>query len=311
MDNNINGQQDFSGGADMSQQMAQPQYNQQMAQPQYGQQMQQPYGQPQYGQQMQQPYGQPQYGQPQYGQPQYGQPYGQQQYGQPAVKQGPSAMDKLKGKVGSMKGDFSNRTNQLGLGLWCILGIVGAMLLIFAPFMNFATVHFSEKVDGIKVSAADGFNMFELSKLSNSVDNVIDYFNDEYDADIEKSDITDELDDYEDDIVEEVEDELDYYDVKIDDGLVKEVFGIAHLAVKGHLPLLIAPWLIIISGILLFVTTITRDKKLKIVFSAIPLVCLVWLMLCSSNFFSIMGIGALTLVAGIALGAVSAFKDVA
>ena len=325
MDNNMNNQQDRTEMADMSQQpfvqevqpqmqqMAQPQYNPQMAQPQYNQQMQQPYGQPQYGQQMQQPYGQPQYGQQMqqpYGQPQYGQqPYGQQmynQYGQP-VKQGPSAVDKLKSKVGSVKGDFTNRSKQLGLGLWCLLGLIGAMLLVFAPFMNFATVHYSDKIEGIKISVADGLNMFELSKISNSVDNVVDYFNDEWDADIDKSDITDELEDYEEDIADMIEDETD---VKVDEKPVKEAIGLAHLAIKGQVPLLISPWLIILAGILLFVTTITKDKTMKIVFSAIPLVCLVWIMICSTNFFAMMGIGAWALIIGSGLGIASAVKDI-
>lgn len=323
MDNNMNPQQDRTEMADMSQQpfvqeaqpqmqqtYAQPQYNPQMAQPQYNQQMQQPYGQPQMGGMPQQPYGQPQYGQQPYAQPQYGQqPYGQpqmyNQYGQP-VKQGPSAVDKFKSKVGSVKGDFNVRSKQLGLGLWCLLGLVGAMLLIFAPFMNFASIHYSDKVEGVKISVADGFNMFELSKLSNSVDNVIDYANDEWNADIDKSDITDELEDYEEDIAEMIEDETD---VKVDEKPVKEAIGIAYLAVKGKAPLMLSPWLIIIAGILLFVTTITKDKTMKIVFSAIPLVCLIWIMICSSNFFTMMGIGAWALIIGSGLGIASAIKD--
>ena len=310
MDNNMNPQQDRAEMADMNQQpfvqeaqpqvqqMEQPQYNpqmQQMAQPQYNPQMQQPYGQPQYNPQMQQPYGQPQYGQQMYN-----------QYGQP-VKQGPSAVDKFKSKVGSVKGDFTNRSKQLGLGLWCLLGLIGAMLLVFAPFMNFASVHYSDKIEGVKVSVADGFNMFELSKISNSVDNVVDYANDEWDADIEKSDITDLIEDYEDEIVDEIEDETD---VKVDEKPVKEVIGVAHLAVKGQIPLLLSPWLIIIAGILLFVTTITKDKTMKIVFSAIPLVCLVWIMICSTNFFAMMGIGAWALMVGSGLGIASAVKDI-
>ncbi len=325
MDNNMNPQQDRTEMADMSQQpfvqeaqpqvqqMAQPQFNPQMAQPQYNQQMQQPYGQPQYNPQMQQPYGQPQYNpqmQQPYGQPQYGQqPYGQQmynQYGQP-VKQGPSAVDKFKSKVGSVKGDFTNRSKQLGLGLWCLLGLIGAMLLVFAPFMNFATVHYSDKVEGVKISVADGFNMFELSKISNSVDNVVDYANDEWDADIEKSDITDLIEDYEEDIADMIEDETD---VNVDEKPINEAIGVAYLAVRGQVPLLLSPWLIIIAGILLFVTTITKDKIMKIVFSAIPLVCLVWIMICATNFFAMMGIGAWALIIGSGLGIASAVKDI-
>ena len=329
MDNNMNEQfaqptpeaaqapQQAQPMADMAQQQyAQPQYNQQaygQPQMQYNQQMQQPYGQPQmqYGQQ---PYGQPQMGYGQQMQQPYGQPMGMQnqpmynQYGQPVkpAKQGPSAMDKLKGKVGSVRGEFSGRTKQLGLNVWCIMGLIAAMLLIVAPFMNFASIHYSDKVMGVKVKAADGFNMFELSKLSNTVDNVIDELNDEFDSDVEKSDITDELDDYEDEIAEMIEDETD---VKIDEKVIKEAMGTAHLAVRGQVPLLIAPWLLIISGILMFIATINRDKMMKIIFAAIPLVVLVWLMICSSNFFSIMGIGAWAIIVAIVLGAVSAFKD--
>lgn len=335
MDNNMNGQQDRTQMADMSQQPfvqqtpdAQPQaaqqFNPQMAQPQFGQQMQQPYGQPQYGQQMQQPYGQPQYNQQMqqpYGQPQmnpqmYGQqPYGQpqyNQYGQP-VKQGPSAVDKFKSKVGSVKGDFTNKSKQLGLGLWCLLGLIGAMLLIFAPFMNFATVHYSDKVEGVKLSVAVGFDMFELSKLSNSFDNVLDYANEENDSEVDKDDVADELDDFEEDAIDSLEYYLKYavddVDVKIEESSVYEVFGTARLAVKGQVPLLIAPWLIIIAGILLFVTTITGDKTMKLVFSSIPLVCLLWLAVCASHFFTVMGIGAWALIAGAGLGITSALKD--
>lgn len=307
MDNNMNEQfaQPTPEVSAAPQQQAQPMADmaqQQYAQPQYNQQM---YGQPQ----MQQPYGQPQM---QYGQQPYGQPMGMQnqpmynQYGQP-VKQGPSAMDKLKGKVGSVKGEFSGRAKQFGLSMWCIMGLIAAMLLIAAPFMNFAAVHYSDKVMGVKVKVADGFNMFELSKLSNTVDNVIDEANDEYDADVEKSDITDELDDYEDDIADMVEDETD---VKVDESVIKEAVGTVHLAVRGQIPLLIGPWILIISGILMFVATINGDKMLKLIFSAVPFVVLVWLMICSSNFFSIMGIGAWAIIASVILGAVSAFKDV-
>ena len=303
MDNNMNNQQPQMDQQFASQQpYGQPQYDPQQAQ-QYNPQMQQPYGQQydpqqaqQYNPQMQQPYGQPMGMQ---NQPMYN------QYGQP-VKQGPSAMDKLKGKVGAVKGDFTNRASQLGLGLWCLLGIIGAMLLIFAPFMNFATVHYSDKIEGIKISVSDGFNMFELYKISNSVDNAIDEANDEYDADIEKSDITDLMEDYEDRIGDMIEDETD---VKVDEKPIHEVMGTAHLAVKGQMPLLLSPWLIIISGILLFVTTITRDKIMKIIFSAVPFVCLLWLMLCSSHFFTIMGIGAWAILAGTVLGVISAVKD--
>ena len=103
-----------------------------------------------------------------------------------------------------------------------------------------------------------------------------------------------------------IEDETD---VKVDEKPVKEAIGIAYLAVKGKAPLMLSPWLIIIAGILLFVTTITKDKTMKIVFSAIPLVCLIWIMICSSNFFTMMGIGAWALIIGSGLGIASAIKD--
>ena len=313
MDNNMNEQQMMNQqmvNDQMQQQQMmvnQMQNDQMMQQAQmFNQQMQQPYGQPQmYNQQMQQPYGQPQMYNQQMQQP-YGQPQMYNQYGQP-VKQGPTAVDKIKSKVGSVKGDFTNRSKQFGLSTWCLIGLIGAMLLIFAPFMNFASVHYSDKIEGVKISIADGFNMFELSKMSGTVDNVVDFVNDEMGSDIEKSDITDMIDDYEEDVVDEIEDETD---VKIDEKPVKEVIGVAYLAVKGQVPLFVTPWLLIISGILLFVTTITKDKTMKIVFSAIPLVCLVWLILCSTNFFTMMGIGAWAMIIGSAAGITSAVKDV-
>ncbi len=308
MDNNLNQEQNTVVIDEVQQNMAQqPDVSQQMygqtayGQTQYSQQMygQQPYGQQQYGQTM---YGQQQYNQQMYGQQPYGQPqYGQQMYGQQMPRQRKDINVNLDG-IKHIQNDFTSKVRTMGISLYCVLGIIGAMLLIFAPFMNFASIHYKDRVQGVELNVSDGFNLFELSKLSNTIDEVME----EIDDDLEKEDVVDLLEDYEDDIVDEIEDEAD---VRLEESLIKEVFGTAKLSVKGQVALMLSPWLIIISGILLFVTTIINNKKLKLVFSIIPFVCLIWLIICSGNFFSIMGIGAIALMLGIALGIVSAVKD--
>lgn len=281
------------------------QFNQGYAQQGYAQQPQQGYAQQGYAQQgyTQQP--QMGYGQ----QPAYGQAgYGQMGYGKPQVN--------VKQNINNVKNEFSNKVSKMGLSMYCLLGIIGAMLLIVAPFMNFASIHVSEKIDkdiiedemrvdidkDLKISVSDGLSLFELSKLSNTIERIRKA------ADLDKDDLDDALDEVEDgldDYADEIDDELD---IKVSSSL-KEAVGTLHLAVKGHTALMITPWMFILSGLALLVFTVINNKKAKFIASGVALVGLVWLMLCSSHFFSIMGIGACAILVGIILGAVSAFQD--
>ena len=286
-----------------NQQYAQPQANQQYAQPQMNQQYAQPQMNQQYAQpQMNQQYAQPQMNQ-QYAQPQYGQQmYGQPQYGyQQAPKQPNKAMENIK----DVQNQFKKKVSKMGLSTFCLIGIIAAMLLIFGPFLNFASAHYSDKVDigkKVKISVSDGLNLFELSKASNTVNRVCDKLK------VDKKDIIEELDDFDtDDVIDAVEYETD---VKVKKGVVNEGLGIVYLLLKGTAALMITPWLIIISGIGLLVFTVINNKKLKLVFSIIPLACLLILILCSSHFFAMMGLGAWVIVLGSAGGIVSAIKDV-
>ena len=198
----------------------------------------------------------------------------------------------------------------MGLSMFCLLGIIAAMLLIVAPFMNFASIHVNEKIEqesylgdiNLKIKVSDGLNLFEISKASGTVDRVFDKMG----GYVDKDDVVDELDDMVDDLDEELEDELD---TDIRNSTVKETVGLLHLLLKGHVASLAAPWILIISGLGLLIFTVINNKTFKLVFSILPLVSLVWLMLCSSNFFSIIGIGAWAIIAGVVLGVVSALKD--
>ena len=301
--------------SDMTQQMyTQQPYNQQMytQQPNMSQQMYTQ--QPNMSQQMytQQPYNQQMYTQQPYGQ----QMYAQQPYGQQMGYQQPKQPSKTMENIKDVQSQFKNKVSKMGLSTFCLIGIIAAMLLIVGPFMNFASIHLNQKYqdDGVKVriKVSDGLNLFELSKASNTVDNLIDemedYYQEYYDDDyeIDKDDIVDSLDDSKDYLVEEIEDETD---MNIKKSVVKEVIGTAHLIIDGKLPLIITPWLIIISGVGLLIFTVINNKKMKLVCSIIPLVCLVWLMICSSDFFTIIGIGAWAIIVASILGIISAIKD--
>ena len=284
---------------------AQPDYNQQTgyAQPNYNQQT--GYAQPDYNQQT--GYAQPNYNQQTgYAQPGYNQYMGYQQpgYGYQQPKQPSKVMNDIK----NMQNEFKSSVKKMGLSVYCLIGIIGAMLLIVAPFMNFASIHVNEKIKeegyfgdiNIKVKLSDGLNLFELSKASKTVDNLMDEFN------VDKDDVTDSLDDMEDEFVDEIEYQTD---VKVDKSSVNEVIGLVNLIVKGRAALMITSWLMILSGISLLVFTVINNKKLKLVSAAVALACLIWLMICSSHFFSIMGIGAGAIIIGIILGIISAVKD--
>jgi hypothetical protein len=333
------GQQEAAYDQQSYGQPGQVQYDQQS----YGQPGQNPYGQQPYGQPGQNPYGQQPYGQPgqnPYGQQPYGQPgqnpYGQQPYGQPGqvpygqqpYGQGygqPQVASKLVENAKNVKSDFTNKVSRMGLSVYCLIGIIAAMLLIVAPFMNFATVHFSEKIDedianyalyyelditddrdavddDLKVAVADGLNLFELSKLSGTVSRVCKA------ADYDKSDLYDDLDDMEDDFSDEIDDIDDYTDMNLS-GPAKELMGTVHLVIKGRAALLVTPWIFILAGIALLVFTVINNKNAKLIASGIALVGVIWLLICSSYFFTIAGIGAWAIILAVVLGVVSAFLD--
>lgn len=254
-----------------------------------------------------------------YGQPAYGQP-NQQMYGGASMP-GYSMPPQLnRGNLGAAfknaPGEFAGRVKRMGISVFCLLGIIAAMLFLVAPFMNFASIHVNEKVEipsyysygmgslygsKVNVKAGMGFNLFELSQLSGTVERLADRL-----GGADTDDLADALEEAEDYLIHELEDEID---TSIKDSSVKEVFGTAALILKGRAAVLITPWILIVCGAGLLVFTVTSHRKLKLVFSLIPLACLIWLMICSGHFFSIMGIGAWAIILGIVLGLISAVKD--
>lgn len=219
-------------------------------------------------------------------------------------------------------GEFAGRVKRMGVGIFCLLGIIAAMLFLVAPFMNFVSIHVNERVEvpsyyqynifsddygstyhsELKVKAGVGLDLFELAQLSGTVNRLSDKLG----GGMDTGEIADTLERAEDYLIRELEDELD---TSIKESSVKEVFGTARLILKGHAAALITPWILIICGIGLLIFTVTGHKALKLVFSLVPLGCLIWLITCSGHFFAIMGIGAWAIILGILLGVVSALKD--
>lgn len=287
-------------------------YNQVQNNPAYGQNAgqqyqqaygQQPYGQV-YGQQYQQTYDQ----QTGYAQP-YQQAYGQQPYGQP------QASNNVASSIKNVKNQFTGNVKKMGINIFCLLGIIAAMLLVMVPFMNFASIHVNEKMseDGVSlhVKAADGMTLFELSKMSNTVDRSVGLIGASmlgysYRYNITTDSLADMLDAAESSALWELQDELG---TTVKKSSANEVFGTAHLLLKGRIALMITPWLILLSGLALLVFTVVNMKVPKLVCAGVSLASLIWLMICSSHFFSIMGIGAGALIVGIILAVVSAFLD--
>ena len=59
----------------------------------------------------------------------------------------------------------------------------------------------------------------------------------------------------------------------------------------------------------MLVFSVVNMKVPKLACAGVALVSLVWLMICSSHFFAIMGIGAVALIVGIILSVISAILD--
>ena len=200
----------------------------------------------------------------------------------------------------------------MGISLHCLLGIIGAMLLIMMPFMNFASVHVNQTIADddmvMKVKAADGLTLFEMAKLSNTIDHSVSVLasqlygysygyvmsTDSIATALKAAENSSAMDDLEDEI-----------GAPIRKSTEKEVFGTAHLLLKGKVALAVTPWLLLVSGIALFVFSVANMKIPKLVCAGVSLGSLIWLMACSRHFFSIMGIGAVALMLGIVLAIVS------
>lgn len=242
----------------------------------------------------------------------------QQMYMQPQMMyMQPKQPSKLAMGIKNTKDQIKNRLRMMGINVWCLLGFIGAILLSVGPFMNFATLHVNERLDEemvedllgdytdktLKLKASDGLSLFELSKLSNTLFRTL-----KVSDDFEKEDLFDEL--------EEIEDEeSDYIKfLESETGLklgssVKEAYGIIHIIIKGKAALLLTPWLFIISGFGLLITTLLNKKNAKLVYATIAAACMIWLMICSRHFVSMMGIGALLMIVGIIFAYLSAFMD--
>lgn len=265
----------------------------------------------------QQPYQQA-YNQQGYGQPYQQQAYGQQGYGQ--YQQQAYGRQNTTNAANSIKNvgqQFTGNVKKMGLSVYCLLGIIGAMLLILVPFMNFASIHVNETVAdrniSTKVKVADGMTLFEMAKLSVTIDrninavaeSVIGYSASRY-MNITPSYLADTLDAQESSLLWNMQDELG---TTVKKSSANEVFGTLHLLLKGKVMLLITPWLILLSGIAMLFFSVVNMKIPKLICAGVALASLIGLMICSTHFFSIMGIGAVALIVGIILSVVSAFLD--
>lgn len=278
----------------------------------YGQQgyTEQPYQQA-YSTQYQQGYAQP------YQQQGYNQPYPQQGYGQPYAYGQPQPRKSFADSVKNVKTQFTGNAKRMEISLHCLLGIIGAMLLIMMPFMNFASVHMNQTIADedivMKVKAADGLTLFEMSKLSNTIDHSVGvlasqlFFGNSYGYVMSTDSIAAALETAENsDVMDDIEDEIG---TSIRKSTLNEAFGTVHLLLKGKVALAVTPWLILVSGIALFVFSVANMKIPKLVCAGISLGSLIWLMACSRHFFSIMGVGAAALMLGIVLVIVSVFME--
>lgn len=242
----------------------------------------------------------------------YAQPYPQQGYGQPYAYSQPQPRKSFADSVKNVKTQFTGNAKRMGISLHCLLGIIGAMLLIMMPFMNFASIHMNQTIADddmvMKVKAADGLTLFEMAKLSNTIDHSVSVLasqlygysygyvmsTDSIATALKAAENSSAMDDLEDEI-----------GAPIRKSTEKEVFGTAHLLLKGKVALAVTPWLLLVSGIALFVFSVANMKIPKLVCAGVSLGSLIWLMACSRHFFSIMGIGAVALMLGIVLAIVS------
>lgn len=206
-----------------------------------------------------------------------------------------------------------------------IFGIIGGALLIFAPFMNFATLHFNVGYNenfAFLVAAAMGddptdyvgmedegitidygLDMFELRKMGANYSE----FRIMSQEEIEASSM----------LNREIEDALTYIidfeamGIEINSEVFDELFGIFYLSEVGYAALCIVPFVLLGAGALIILFAAKRWNVAQLIFSIIATAAGVWLITCSDRFMVIVGIGGIVMIAGLAICLVSSICGIA
>ncbi len=257
----------------------------------------------------------------------YQQPQVQTDDFQKVRKAAEGAVNNLK----SVGGQFTTGVKKMGISVFCMFGIIAAVLFIVAPFMNFASMHFDVEYKGqslnsllegnsydyddysdfgisdslgsdIDISVSDGLNLFELYDLSDDIIDIAD------DNGVRKSDLKDAVEEIDAYLAYGLR-ELNSNGLEVDSDLADEISGTLHLLVNGEVALMITPWIFILCGIAMLIFTVINSKRAKLISMIIALAAFIWLIVCSSHFISMMGVGALAIAVGIILGVISTFKD--
>lgn len=216
-----------------------------------------------------------------------------------------------------------------------IIGIIGAVLLIFSPFLNFATIHlrasansqfsgyvsegfpslyelFEEDEEGTGESEVNqetedeksvrlnyGLDLFELRLLGSNFTSLKEYSASDMKAFVQGN--------------EELRDELVYnmywelFGLYIDESGIEEALEIINFSALGYLALCFVPFIMIISGIMMLIFSVIDGRVGKIIFSIIASAGFIWLFISSKSFLAIIGPGAIVMVIGIITCLVCAF----
>ena len=215
-----------------------------------------------------------------------------------------------------------------------IMGIIGAVMLLFSPFLNFATIHLRASADSVfadyvssGLSMADalfggeqeteelkepeedeevisvalnyGLDLFELRLLGSNFTSLKEYDSSEMKALVQSN--------------QELEDELIYnmywelFGLYIDEGGIEEAMEIINFSALGYLALCFVPYVLLVSGIMMLIFSIIDGRTGKIIFSIIPMAAFIWLYVSTRSFVTIIGPGALVMGVGILISLVCAF----
>lgn len=175
-----------------------------------------------------------------------------------------------------------------------MIGVVGAICVIAALFMNFITMHFRVELEGFDdVTMEYGLSVFQVRSM---LDNFKEDFKEGKEA---RQNYIDELDEvrYELSKIELFEDlSTESYD---------ELIGFYIYAFKEYQPLMITPWILLICGGLLLGFTLFSIRWGKLVTIVLLLGCVSVLMINFGELWPIIGMGVWTLGFGIIAGIVS------
>lgn len=197
-----------------------------------------------------------------------------------------------------------------------LLGAFGAIFVFLSLFMNVVTldVHMGYTAEALIESGLDpendnvdayvryGLTAWEFGTLAKNITQSITWDTGDREAGLEAVASLDKA---------EFEEMYALIGYDIDGKTLDRLFALLKYAVSSYSLFKLLPWAITVVCVISLVATVTSKRLIKLIMSVMMVACMIIMILPSKEFFSIMGVGPVIMMIGIALSAISAIGSFA